>query len=178
MKKLILITRKSLFWLPLILIVGLGGYFFESGNNPFTNSVKVPFPYVSDVTSTSAPWKNSFACDSLLSSSILGSPAEYSINGIEASVSKGTDKVALVITDEKTLVLQTALNVSFGNIEGDSMQIIQNSDTKLMAVWYSDNAVSTIVLNRVTGLAVWVKGVGSSIMSDTPYATSNYMACR
>ena len=156
-----------------ILVVGLGGYFFKSGINPFTSSVKVPFPYVTNVSS-----KTSFACDSLLSSLTSGNSAEYSINGIEASVSKGTDKIAMTIKDEKTLVLQTALNVSYGFTEGDSFQIIQNGENKLMAVWYSDNAISTIVLNKDSGLAVWLKGVAGPFMGDAPYATSTYMVCR
>lgn len=173
MKKLILIIRKSLFWLPLILIVGLGGYFFESGINPFTNTVKVPFPYVTNVAS-----RTSFACETLLSSSIVGNSAEYSTNGIEASVKKGTGNAAIAIKDEKTLVLQTATSVSLGSTEGSEFQIIHNGENKLMAVWFNENAISTIVLNKDNGLTVWLKGYPQFAMDDAPFASLNYMACR
>jgi len=165
--------KKWIFVVLTILVVGLGGYYFISGNNPVTNSMKVPFPYVNSVANNT-----SFACESLLSSSLIGSPEEYLTNGIEGSVDKGTDKVAMSIKDEKTLVLQTGANVSAGFTEGDNFVIVQNDKNKLMAVWFNENVISTVVLNKDNGLAVWLKGNPSFITYDAPYGSMIYMVCR
>lgn len=165
--------KKWIYVVSAIFVVGLGGYILTSGINPFNNSVKVPFPYVNSVASNT-----SFACESLLSTLIVGNSAEYSTDGIEASASKGTDTVAMTIKDEKTLVLQTAVSVSLGSTEGDNFQIIQNSENKLMAIWFSENAISTVVLNKDSGLAAWLKGVPDPIMDDAPFVTVIYMACQ
>lgn len=156
-----------------ILIVVTGGCFYISGDNPVTNSMKVPFPYVNSVANNT-----SFACESLLSSNIIGSPEEYLTNGIEGSVDKGTDKVAMSIKDEQTLILQTGANVSAGFTEGDSFVIVQNDKNKLMAVWFNENVISTVVLNKDNGLAVWLKGNPSFITYDAPYGSMVYMVCR
>ncbi|MDP3882533.1 MAG: hypothetical protein Q8Q48_00560 [Candidatus Staskawiczbacteria bacterium] len=165
--------KKWIFAISAILVVGLGGYFYFSGSNPITNRMKVPFPYVNSVANNTY-----FACESLLSSSIIGSPEEYLTNGIEGSVDKGTDKVAMSIKDEQTLTLQTGANVSAGFTEGDNFTIVQNDKNKLMAVWLNENAISTIALNKDNGLAVWLKGNPNFIIYDAPHGSIIYMVCR
>jgi hypothetical protein len=82
------------------------------------------------------------------------------------------------IKDEKTLVLQTGANVSAGFTEGDNFAIVQNDKNKLMAVWFNENVISTVVLNKDNGLAVWLKGNPNFITYDAPYGSMIYMVCR
>lgn len=167
-------SKKQIFQLVLVIfIIVAGGYFYINRNNPVTNSMKVPFPYVNSVANNTY-----FACDSLLSSNIIGSPEEYLVGGIEGSVEKGTDKVAMSIKDEQTLVLQTGANVSAGFTEGDNFSIIKNDQDKLIAVWSNENVISTVVLNKDNGLALWLKGNPDFLSYSAPYGSIIYMACR
>ena len=165
--------KKWAFVVLAILVVGLAGYFYANRNNQVANNMSVSFPLVSSVVNNT-----SFACESLLSSGIISSSDENLTNGIEGSVNKGTDKVALNIKDEKTLTMQTGANISAGIAKGDDMAIIQNDKNKLMAVWFNDNVTSTIVLNKSNGLAVWLKGNSSFPLYDAPYGSVIYMICR
>jgi len=165
--------KKWIFVVVVILAAAFGGYIFMSGNNPVSNSMKIPFPYVNSVANNT-----SFACESLLSSNLIGSPEEYLTNGIEGSVNKGTDKVAMSIKDEETLVLQTSASVSAGFTEGDDFIIVQNDKNKLMAVWFNEKAISTVVLNKDNGLAVLLKGNSSFFTYEAPYGSMIYMVCR
>lgn len=156
-----------------ILAVVVIGYFYFSGDNPITNNIKIPFPYVNSVAKNT-----SFGCESLLSSNIIGSPEEYLTNGIEGSIEKGTDKIAMSIKDAQTLILQTSTNVEFGSTEGDNFKIIQNDKENLMAIWFSESTISTIVLNKNNGLAIWLKGNPDFITYGAPYGSMIYMICR
>lgn len=160
-------------FISVIFIVGLGGYFYFKGSNPITNNIKVQFPYASNVANNT-----SFACESLLSASIIGSPEEYLTNGIEGSVQKGTDKVAMNIKDSETLSLLTAASIEAGTTEGDNFKIVQNNDQKLMAFWFNENVISTVVINKNNGLAIWLKGNPDFILYGAPHGQVIYMVCR
>src|SRR3989344_1275169 len=82
----------------IVAIIAIGGYFYSQKGSVGGASLKVPFPYTFSVADDT-----SFACESLLSANIIGSPEEYLTNGIEGDVAKGTDKIAMNIKDSQTL---------------------------------------------------------------------------
>jgi hypothetical protein len=166
-------TKKVIIIVVLLIITSLAcGYLFLYGNSPITNSVKVPYPYTMSVAGST-----SFACASLVSANVIGSPEEYLTNGIEGSVEKGTDKIAMNIKDAQTLNFMTAASVRAGMSEGDNFAIVQNDDQKLIAVWFNENAISTVVLNKTNGLAVWLKGNPDYMLYGAPYGSAIYMIC-
>lgn len=167
--------QKGKKWIVVLVVVAVivAGYFYFQGDNPVTNSVKVPFPYTFSVAGNT-----SFACESLVSADIIGSPEEYLTNGIEGSVQKGTDKIAMNIKDAETLNFLTGASVQAGTSEGDNFAIVQNDNQKLMAVWFNENVISTVVLNKTNGLAVWLKGNPDFITYGAPYGSVIYMICR
>lgn len=164
--------KKGLITLAIVAVL-MGGYFFLQGDNPVTNTVKVSFPYTFSIAD-----KTSFACESLVSADIIGSSEEYLTNGIEGSVQKGTDKVAMSIKDAKTLSFLTGASIGIGITEGDNFTIVQNDSKKLMAVWFNENVISTVVLNKTNGLAVWLKGSPDFPTYGSPHGSVIYMVCR
>ena len=113
-----------------------------------------------------------------MSADIIGSPEEYLTNGIEGSLRKGTDKIAMNIKDEKTLNFLTGASMQAGTSEGDNFAIIQNNHQKLMAVWSNENVISTVVLNKANGLGVWLKGNPDIFTYSAPHGSVIYMICR
>jgi hypothetical protein len=163
------LKNKILYIVLVIIIISLGSYVKSLPKN----TIKVSFPYTKNIASNT-----DYACESLVSSSIIGSPEEYLTNGIEGSVEKGTDKIAMSIKDESTLVFQTAASISVGITEGDSYLILQNNSSKLLAVWFNEYTVSTVVINKENGLALWLKGSPDYITYGAPYGSVIYMICR
>jgi uncharacterized RDD family membrane protein YckC len=88
-------------------------------------TARVPFPHTRNVAS-----KTTFACESLVSADVIGSPEEYLTNGIEGSVQKGTDKFAMSIKDERTLSFLTAASVEVGTSNGEEFRIITRTTTR------------------------------------------------
>jgi len=131
------------FIINIIIAIAVWTYFYFQGYNPFTNTVTVPFPYTMNVADNT-----SFACESLVSADIIGSPEEYLTNGIEGEVQKGTDIAAMEILDSKTLSFQTGASLKVGEAEGDNFAILHNDSQKLLAVWFSKDSIHSIVLNK------------------------------
>lgn len=156
-----------------VVAVVIGAYFYFQGGSPVANVLKVSFPYTLSITENT-----SFACESLISADIIGSPEEYLTNGIEGSVRKGTDIIAMNIKNEQTLNFLTGASVRAGISEGDSFAIVQNNDQKLMAVWFSEDVISTVVLNKTNGLGLWLKGNPDFFTYDAPHGSVIYMICR
>jgi len=158
---------KKYFIVSAIIFVAAGYYYISKNKN-----LKIPFPYTFSVANNT-----SFACESVMYSGIFGNSAKYLIGGIEGEVSKGTDKVAMSIKDSKTLTFITGASVGIGMTEGDNFIILQNTEERLFAVWFNDNAISNIVLNKKNGLAIWLKG-SQSPFYDAPNGQIIYLICR
>lgn len=157
----------------IIVILAIGLYFYFQGYNPFSKKLKVDFPYTSNISQNV-----SFACESLVYSDVIGSPTEYLTDGIEGEVKKGTDTIAMTIKDEDTLSFLTGVAVKAGTSEGDNFRIVQNNDEKLMAVWFNQYVINTVVLNKKNGLGVWTKSDPDFITYDAPHGSIIYMICR
>jgi len=93
-------------------------------------------------------------------------------------VGKGTDKIAMNIKGEKTLNFFSGASVEAGSSEGDNFEIVQNDAQKLMAVWFNEKFISTVVLNKTNGLGIWLKGNPDFFISGAPYGSVIYMVCR
>lgn len=156
----------------LVIVLAAGTYYFSSNGEVGNNALKVAFPYTQSVAANT-----SFACSSLVSTSVIGSAEEYLTNGIEGTVEKGTDKVAMEIKNEETLILTTAASVEAGITEGDQFTILQNTPEQLMAVWMNENVISTVVLNKKNGLAIWSKANPDFLTYASPYGSAIYMQC-
>lgn len=166
-------VKENWFKLGVIVVVLVVGQYLYSQRGDAAISLKVPFPYTFSVRNNT-----SFACESLVSADIIGSTEEYLTNGIEGSVKKGTDKVAMNIKDSQTLTFLTGASVQLGTTEGDEFAIVQNNDQKLMAAWFNENVISTVVLNKANGLAVWLKGNPDFVTYGAPHGGIIYMVCR
>ena len=85
-------------------------YFILNKTNPFTGVKHATFLYGGNIKNNT-----SFACNALLSSNIVGSTGEYVktlTNGVEGSVKKGTDKIAMSIENQDTLIPNTSMLAS------------------------------------------------------------------
>jgi hypothetical protein len=148
-------------------------FFLNKEKVVFSNTMKVAFPYIANIGSNT-----SFACEALLSSDIIGSPEEYLTNGIEGTIKKGTDNIAMSIKDPENLTFITGASVGVGVTEGETFSILKNDNEKLVAFWSNDNVVSTVVLNKNNGLGIWSKGNSDFLLYDAPYGSIVYMICR
>ena len=154
-----------------IIAVVIGGYFYfaKSGGT----KMKISFPYTQSVAGN-----NSFACESLLSSDIVGSPTEYLTNGIEGKVRKGTDKVSLTVKDTQTLTFLSGASFQAGETEGVGFTILKNDNKELIAIMYNGTSINSIALNKGNGLAVWLKGAADYLTYGAPNGGVIYLVCR
>ena len=110
-------------------------------------------------------------------SGIFANSNQYLIGGIEGEITKGTDKVSMKIINQKTLEFMTVASIKIGMTKGDEFLIINNDREKLQAVWFNDLAISSIVLNKKNGLAVWLKG-SQNPLYDAPNGQVIYLTCK
>ncbi|MBU0650046.1 hypothetical protein KJ605_00105 [Patescibacteria group bacterium] len=164
--------QKTSFAIVTCLFLVIAGVFYFRSIKTEPNTLKIPFPFTTDVSNST-----SFACESLASATVIGGQKSY-INGIEAQVEKGTDAVAMSIKDEETLVFTSGTAVKAGMAEGEEFMIIQNDNKTLMAVSFPGKAINTVVLNKTNGLAAWLKGNPEFPLYEAPYGGVIYMVCR
>lgn len=165
----ILNMKRILITLPTIVLVLLGIYWLFGSSQ---TTAELSFPYYGTNVST----RDSFACRAIVDGVLHGDVNKKKIFG---EVSRGTDDVALVIKDNDTLVMSTAASVRVGMAEGDQMHILENDKDKLTAVWYGagNGVISTIVLNKKNGLAIWNKGNPDFALLGLPMGEVVYLTC-
>lgn len=162
-----LVLKKLL--ITIFIVGAIIASFFTFKYSSQYQSLKIKLPAPKDVSGNT-----SFSCKSLAYSGLFG----VSDNEIEGELHEGTDQVAMNIKDEKTLSFLTAKSVTIGVSEGDNFHILQNDNEKLMAAYYNQFAISTVTLNKKTGLAVWLKGSPDFIGSNSPNGQIIYLSCR
>lgn len=138
--------------------------------------IKVPHPYTSELLRS-----NSFGCTSLIGSWITKGDGNTEPNDIKAELSRGTDKLALEIENDKLYFLtSTALNA--GSARGDAFSILKNTDSQLVAVHNGLNGPSSdlniITVNKKLGLGIWSKITPEYAFVNTPQVQSYYLECR
>lgn len=121
---------------------------------------------------------NALACEALLTTSIL--PASEG-KRLEARTSLGTDKLALEIHG-RVLKFMTRAAVEAGMATAAEFQILRNDDDALAAVNYQSGALgstlSSLLLNKKNGLAVWTKSHPSFLVDEQPDTQAFYLRCR
>lgn len=157
------------------LVVGSAVYWWSSRGISGENKLRVAFPITRDVSQ-----QTSFVCESLVSADIIGSPVDYLTDGVEGTVSKGTDKIAVNIKDEDTLSFLTRAALEAGVSEGELFAIMKNTDEELVAILYDQFRVSVNVfaLNKKNGLAVWSKARPNFLGYESPSGSIIYLICR
>ena len=80
-------------------------------------------------------------------------------------------------SQKKTLEFMTVASVEIGITKGDEFLIVNNDSEKLQAVWFNDLAISSIILNKKNGLAVWLKG-SQTHLYDAPNGQVIYLTCK
>lgn len=156
------------------LIVGTAVYWWSGVGFTGENKIRLPFPATINVSK-----QTTFSCESLLSANIIGSPVDYLTDGVEGTIRKGTDKIALNIIDENTLSFLTRASLEAGVSEGDHFVIINNTDEELVAILYNDfnSSVNIFTLNKTNGLAVWSKTRPNFLTYDSPTGSIIYLSC-
>jgi hypothetical protein len=157
----------------IIIILAVIVYLYSKQSLPDNNILQVPFPLPANVTGNI-----SFACESLMSSNIISDSSKLLAEGIEGQLSKGTDKIAMNIKGPSILNFITGASVQAGISEGDNFTILENNEEKLLAVWANENVISTIVLNKQNGLAIWLKGTPNFPLYEAPSGQIIYLICR
>lgn len=164
-------NKKGLIALVIIAVVVIGYLYIRSDSKVF----KIPFPLTYSIADST-----SFACEALISAYIIGSEVEYLTNGIEGTVEKGTDTIAMKIKDPQILEFITRASLSIGVTEGSKFSILQNDPEKLIAVYFDEKSIDTVALNKKNGLAVWTKGGPEFLGSiyGAPRGQVIYLVCR
>jgi len=166
-------SKSKKIFLVIFIVIVIAILIFLFKNQFATSTLKIPFPFTSSVVNNT-----SFACESLIFADVVGSPEEYLGNGIEGSVQESGDKIAMNIKNEETLNFLTITDVEAGTSEGEDWLILQNDNEKLMAVWYSERVISTLVINKTNGLGVWLKGNSDYFSWGSPSGFVAYLTCR
>lgn len=137
--------------------------------------IKVPHPYTSKLLGN-----NSFGCTSLIGSWITKGDGKNEPNDIKAELSKGTDKLALEIEDDKLYFLTSAA-LNAGSARGDAFSVLKNTDSQLVAVYNGLNGPSSdlniITVNKKLGLGIWSKITPEYAFVNTPQVQSYYLEC-
>ncbi len=138
--------------------------------------IKVPHPYTSELLGN-----NSFGCTSLIGSWIIKGDGKIESSDVKAELSKGTDKLAIEIENDKLYFLTSAA-LNAGGARGDAFSILKNTDSQLVAVHNGLNGPSSdlniITVNKKLGLGIWSKITPEYFVTNTPQVQSYYLECR
>jgi len=163
-------TKYILVTLIISILVGFGVYYYK----PTQTYTTIPF-------STKILNTHSISCEAILSSYIWGANTIREEGKIKASVSKGTDKIAIEMDDDRLYFLSSASQQT-GTARGVEWNIVKNTDKKTVAILFnSENTFpnyNLFILNKETGIAIWTKSREDYIASDNPDTQSYYLICR
>lgn len=155
------------------------------------------------LTGTAAARGASFACESLLSTSIKPEPvdqAEYfevtetsllkpesetrrliDRQQLAAAAAAGTDTLAIEL-DGNTVKLMTRASVEMGQASPATFAIMRNDESVLLAFAVEEALLGIItdslLFNKTNGLAVWTKSRSASLLGEQPTTQSIYLRCR
>jgi hypothetical protein len=100
---------------------------------------------------------------------------------LEGSSSLGTDKLAIEVRGRE-LHFVTSASVETGAAFGPPFRIIKNDDSALAAVDLQEGlmgfTLSSFLLNKRNGLAVWTKSRPSFLIHAEPDTQAHYLRCR
>ena len=109
---------------------------------------------------------------------ITGSADTSLTKGIEGKVTPGKNGASLSISDDSTLVFLSDAAVNLGEQTGAEFEIIKNDRAELVAYFFVGNSMSSLVLNKDNGLAIWSEIRSTFPLYDAPTGSSSYLVCR
>jgi hypothetical protein len=136
-------------------------------------TLAVAFPPVRSVAG-----KRAFTCLSLMETDLTASADRSLADGIEGKVTPGKNGVFLSITNDSTLTFLSDAAAKSGETDGAKFKIISDDRAELVAYFFDGVCLSSFVLNRDTGLAIWSKIRSTFPVYDAPTESSSYLVCR
>lgn len=160
-------------WLKIVIAIIAIVIFVYLVNILSPKKLRIGYPYIQNVSKNTE-----FACASLMSADIIASSVDYLTNGVEGTLNKGTDKIAINIKDKQTISFLTARSVEAGTSEGDLWTILKNDEKELVAISHDPifGSVNTLALNKENGLAIWSK-IRPTFITYDAYGSLIYMRC-
>jgi hypothetical protein len=137
-----------------------------------TPTLKIAFPPTQSVAG-----RQSLTCQSLLESNISGSPDKSLTNGIEGKVTGGSNKIAVSWKDASTMTLLSGAAFDVGVATGAPFSIVKDGKDELVAQFFDGSSISTFVLNKSNGLAIWSKIRSTFPVYGAPTGAVSYMQC-
>lgn len=154
-------------------LVGLGVYLYK----PKEAEIKLDFPYTTAVNPGIG-----LSCEAMVGSMMYGSNVVN--KGINASLFKGTDQVAIELDSKNNFKFITQASLKAGQASSsENWKVLQNNKNFLIATLskFSDvpihNYVDLFYLNKENGIAVWTKTRAVYLGSSTPEAQSYILEC-
>lgn len=144
------------------------------------------FGYKKKIVSSSWPLpingQTRLSCSAIQTASIFADDKSPSFK-IEGVVEKGVDadSIALEISESSVKFL-TSTSVRAGMMDPLEMPIVKETEQNItaMAVEFpplGDAVTNSLLLNKETGLAIWVKAVSGRLSSKAPYSLMFYYQC-
>lgn len=128
--------------------------------------------------------QNSFSCESIANASIYPNYEKTDEENIylDSSLSKGTDKIAVEIKNNKAYFLtRAAMEVGIATPEED-WEIFGNDEKQLYIVYIDkrgdgDSTLDQFVLDKTSGIGLWTRTRTKGLLQNGPEGFINYFKC-
>jgi hypothetical protein len=118
-------------------------------------------------------------CLSLMESELTGSADKSLTGGIEGKVTPGQNGASISIRSASTLMFQSDAGAKLGGPDGAAaFTIVSNDTTQVVAYYFDGRSMSSLVVNKANGLAIWSKIRSTFPVYDAPTGGSSYFVCR
>lgn len=121
--------------------------------------------------------KRVLTCLSRMETDLTASRDATLVNGIEGKVSSGQNGVSLSITNDSTVEFLSDAGAKAGGGSA-TFQIVRNDAAQLAAYFFDGQSMSSLVLNKDNGLAIWSKIRSTFPIYDAPTGSSSFLVCR
>ena len=121
--------------------------------------------------------KRVLTCLSLMETDLTASRDATLVNGIEGKVSSGQDGVSLSIKNGSTVEFLSGAGAKAGG-GAATFQIVRNDAAQMAAYFFDGQSMSSLVLNKDNGLAIWSKIRSTFPIYDAPTGSSSFLVCR
>lgn len=121
--------------------------------------------------------KRVLTCLSLMETDLTASRDATLANGIEGKVSSGQNGVSISIKNDSTVEFLSDAGAKAGG-GAATFQIVKNDASQLAAYFFDGQSMSSLVLNKENGLAIWSKIRSTFPVYDAPTGSSSFLVCR
>jgi hypothetical protein len=120
--------------------------------------------------------KRVLTCLSLMETGLTASRDATLVNGIEGKVSPGQNGATLSIRSDSTLEFMSDAGAKVGG-GAATFRTVRNDAAQLVAYFFDGQSMSSLVLNKDNGLAIWSKIRSTFPVYDAPTGSSSFMVC-